>query len=586
MRRRLCCLRRLTVVCFGAMRDYLPRAPTAGPGRDRGPRGPTVGDVAEALGRAPRLLPSPWSTASRRDIDELVTDGCEVTLMPPFAGGRPEGATWPRPRTTRKTTAESTTEPAKSSQPRPNGTLKSFNPRTGEVIAEIQPTHPEEVAEIVDHARKVAPEWAAIAPEGRAHILSEVRYRIYELTDEIVETVSAENGKPRAEALAHDVVPTADDARLLRAHRRRRLLRPRSRARSWAARSASASRIEWRPYGVVGCITPWNYPFTNTFLSFTRPCSPATPWSSSHRRSPRVRRAVRKVLEPLPPGVATVIQGGGDVGAALVDAPCDKISFIGSPPTGRKICEAAAKHLTPVVMELGGKDAAIVLDDADLDVATSGVLWGAFLNAGQTCCSIERAYVVDNVADEFKDQLAAKLAKLVRQADGELGAHHLRASARHRVDARSTTRSRRARRFSRGAPTTGRANKNGSCWYAPTVLTDVTDEMDVVKEETFGPDRHDRSGPRRGGGGAPRERGGVNLTASVWSGSRSQAPIACAQKLKAGTVTINSHGDALGAALGTLGRRRRVGFGRLNGELGLARVQRPRARRAQPRCRR
>ncbi|MFN2593397.1 MAG: aldehyde dehydrogenase family protein, partial [Actinomycetota bacterium] len=324
--------------------------------------------------------------------------------------------------------AETARTPSRSrSKAKSPTTLKSFDPRHGTVLDEIRTVSPGEVADIVAQARKVQPEWAAIPPAGRARMLSQVRHRIYELKDEIVRTVAAECGKPEFEALGHDVLPPLlalttyeqTAARFLKPRRVSGISKPRLAKMMLSAQS----RVEYRPFGVVGCITPWNYPITNCFLAFL----PALVAGNAvvikpSEVTPACGELIRAILDPLPSGVASVIQGGGDVGAALVDAPCDKISFVGSPPTGRKICEAAAKHLTPVVMELGGKDAAIVCEDADIDNASSGILWGSFFNAGQTCCSIERTYVVDSIADRFEDELIGKLGK-VRYAtdDAEIG---------------------------------------------------------------------------------------------------------------------------------------------------------------------
>jgi acyl-CoA reductase-like NAD-dependent aldehyde dehydrogenase len=281
--------------------------------------------------------------------------------------------------------------------------------------------------------------------------------------------------------------------------------------------------------------------------------------------TPACGELIRELLEPLPSGVASVIQGGGDVGAALVDAPCDKISFIGSPVTGRKICEAAAKHLTPVVMELGGKDAALVCSDADIDTASSGVLWGSFFNAGQTCCSIERAYVVDSVADRFQEQLLEKLKK-VEQGDqvGSLTfARQLDIVSRQVDDATKS-----GARVLAGGPDVGVKNANGTLWYAPTVLDHVTDDMAVLKEETFGPVlsitrvRDEDEAIRR----ANEE--GVNLTASVWTKSKARGD-AIASELRAGSVTVNLHGETAAVPWSPWGGVGESGFGRLNGPLGL-----------------
>ncbi len=452
-----------------------------------------------------------------------------------------------------------------SSDPSGAETLKSFDPRTGEVRAELPVTPPSEVPLVVERARKMAPEWAAIDPRGRARMMREVRHRVYDRIDDIVETVSGECGKPRAEALAHDVLPVV--MMLIYFEKiAEKALRPQTVGRIMGPLSGVKSRIEWRPFGVVGAITPWNYPMTNSFLAF----APAlfagnTVVIKPSEVTPACGEILRDLLEPLPPSVATVIQGGGELGAALVDAPCDKISFIGSPVTGRKICAAAAKHLTPVVMELGGKDAALVLSDADLDRTAAGIAWGAFFNAGQTCCSIERAYVVDEVADRFEEKLLDKVRQ-VRQGE-EVGSVTFKRQfdivERHVDDALA-----KGARLLAGGRDAGIKNENGSLWFAPTVLGDVSEDMDVLKEETFGPVlsitrvRDDEDAVRRA------NEDGVNLTASVWTkdGKKAQR---IGRRLRAGTVTMNLHGETAAAPWGPWGGVGESGFGRLNGELGI-----------------
>ncbi|MDQ3914709.1 MAG: aldehyde dehydrogenase family protein [Actinomycetota bacterium] len=451
----------------------------------------------------------------------------------------------------------------RSSKTRP---LKSFNPRTGEVMREIEQTPVAEVAEAVARARKVAPEWAAIPPQGRVRILREVRYRIAKRIDDIVAAVSAECGKPTTEALAHDTTPLPIMLSYLE-HIAPRTLRPDHPGRFLGPLTGTAGRVDWRPFGVVGAITPWNYPMLNSFAAF----APALFAGNAvvvkpSEVTPQCGEILRDLLEPLPPGVATVIQGGREVGAALVDAPCDKVSFIGSPATGRKICEAAAKHLTPVVMELGGKDAAIVCSDADVEKASSGLVWSAFFNAGQTCASVERVYVVDAVADEFKSRFLEKLSRVrVGPGDGDVGpltfAPQLDVVRRHVDDA-----------VEKGATVLagGEAppNDGGSLWYPPTVLENVNEDMDVVRHETFGPVvtitrvRDENEAVRRANEEA------VNLTASIWSRSKARAE-SLAASLKAGTITANFHGETLAYPWSPWGGTGESGFGRLSGRYGI-----------------
>jgi succinate-semialdehyde dehydrogenase/glutarate-semialdehyde dehydrogenase len=446
------------------------------------------------------------------------------------------------------------------------GKLKSFNPCTGETLAEIRANTAGEVADIVTAARKVAPEWAGIPPQGRARILKEVRHSIYDHMDAIVETVSAECGKPRTEALTHDVLPTVltllyyerTAARQLRSERVGGIVGP---------ALGVAARVDWRPFGVVGCITPWNYPFFLAFMAI----APAlfagnTVVLKPSEVTPQVGERIREVLEPLPAGVVTVIQGGARVGGALVDAPCDKICFVGSPATGRKIAQTAAKHLTPVVMELGGQDAAIVCEDADLDVSTSGVLWSAFFNAGQTCSSIERVYVTESNATEFREQLLAKVVRL-RQGHGDVDVGsltfkpQLETVQRHVSDA-----------VAKGATVLaggdGTKSGDGTLFYPPTVIEGVNDDMDVMKEETFGPVlpiitvQDEAEAVRRA------NEDGFNLTASVWTSSKKKGE-SIAARLRAGTVTINGHGETGGAPWTPWGGVGESGYGRLQGTAGL-----------------
>ena len=459
-----------------------------------------------------------------------------------------------------------------SSQKAPE-TLTSFNPATGETLGEVPATSPAEIAGIVANARKVQPEWAAIPAAGRAHILRRVRYEIYEHLDDIVESVSTECGKPKTEALAHDVMP-AILTLLYYERNAARAVRPEKPARTLrfpavlGPLTGVGSTVELRPFGVVGCISPWNYPFFLSVMGF----APAlfagnTVVIKPSEITPSVGERLREVLEPLPAGVATVVQGAGEVGAALVDAPCDKISFIGSPGTGRRIAEAASKHLTPVVMELGGQDAAIVCSDADLDVASSGVLWGSFLNDGQTCAAIERAYVVDSVADDFERRLVGKFNQLMKDSPEDIGAltvaRQFETVKGHVDDA-----------VEHGATVlaSGRGNNeatgNGALLYPATIIEGRSEEMRIFKEETFGPllpvvrVRDEDEAVRRA------NDDGYNLTASVWTRDRRKAS-SIASRIKAGTVAINAHAETAAAPWTPWGGVGESGYGRLNGVQGL-----------------
>lgn len=446
--------------------------------------------------------------------------------------------------------------------------LKSIDPRTGEVLTEIAATPVEEVPLVVERARKMAPEWDAIGPEGRARMLKEVTHRIYERVDEVVEVVSAETGKSNQEVLLFEVFGSLNlvtymsrlAPRALRVEKVGRIMGP--------LVFGTRSRIEWRPYGVVGAITPWNYPLTNCLLAFTGAllagntvvCKPS-------EVAPASGELVADLFDALPPNVFNIIQGGGEIGAALVDAPCDKISFIGSPPTGRKIMEAAAKHLTPTVMELGGQDAAIVCEDADVEVASSGIAWGSFYNAGQTCCSIERVFVHESVADRFQDRLLEKVRR-IKLDEGEVRMGPLTFKRQQEiVDRQVRDAIEKGARVLAGGPDAAGKDDAGH-WYAPTVLTDVTEDMAVVREESFGPVvtitrvQDDDDAIRR------VNEDGVNLTASIWTTNGRRAN-EIFRRVNAGVLGANEHGALPAMGWAPWGGTGESGFGRLNGIYGI-----------------
>ena len=448
---------------------------------------------------------------------------------------------------------------------RESGTLTSVNPRTGETVARVEPSSAADVDEAVELARDAQPEWARLSPRARAAMLGEVRHRIHDKTDEIVATVAAETGKPEVEALAHEVLVSIAllqsieilAPKVLRTKQSRVISRPVLQQ----LLAMSTHKTEWRPFGVVGAITPWNYPITNCFLAFASALAAGnTVVVKPSEATPACGDLVRDLLTPLPPGVATVIQGGPSIGAALVDAPCDKISFIGSTATARTVCATAAKHLTPVVLELGGKDAAIVCRDADVDVASSGIVWGGFFNAGQTCCSIERVYVVESIADEVIEQLLKKLEIVGRSEVGPLSHMSQFRIVKQQIDDA----------VKKGARLWQRTQPSGtfSTWITPAILEEVDSTMSVFSDETFGPvitvsRVHDETeAVRRANEEAP------NLTASIWTQSSERAR-EIAGRVRAGNISINQHAESTASAHGSWGGMGESGFGRLTGEAGI-----------------
>jgi acyl-CoA reductase-like NAD-dependent aldehyde dehydrogenase len=263
-----------------------------------------------------------------------------------------------------------------------------------------------------------------------------------------------------------------------------------------------------------------------------------------------------------------VVTGGGQTGAQLVDAGVDKICFTGSVETGRKVMAAAAKTLTPVLLELGGKDPMIVLEDADLDRAASGAVWGAFSNAGQTCMAVERVYVHEQVYDDFVGKVLDRAGKLRQghhdSASVDLGSMTFPPQVdkveRHLADA-----------VAKGARvlTGGQRQRDlGGLFFEPTVVVDVDHDMELMRDETFGPVlpimkvRDQDEAVRL----ANDSRYGLN--SSVWTGSKTRAR-EVADQLEAGNVCVNDCLVSYAVPSLPFGGVKESGIGRAHGDVGL-----------------
>src|SRR5437867_8927350 len=229
-------------------------------------------------------------------------------------------------------------------------------------------------------------------------------------SDEIAQLISRETGKPVAEALAMEIVPTLDAMHYF-AHAAENLLRPQKIDIGQYGLMGRSSRILFKPLGVVGIISPWNFPLATPAQEVVMALMAGNAVVlKPSELTPLIALKLGDIFSRagLPAGLLEIVTGDGSTGAALIDARVDKVMFTGSVATGKRVAEAAAKHLTPVVLELGGKDAMVVLEDADIEMAARGAVWGAFANSGQACASVERCYVQESIAPEFISRVVAE----------------------------------------------------------------------------------------------------------------------------------------------------------------------------------
>jgi acyl-CoA reductase-like NAD-dependent aldehyde dehydrogenase len=363
------------------------------------------------------------------------------------------------------------------------------NPATGQVIATVPDLGPEDVKQIVAKARAAQPGWEALGFAGRARVMRRAQKWLLDNAERVMETIVSETGKTYEDAQLAEISYGASafgfwakNAESYLADEKVKSSSPLVIGRKLISRYA--------PMGVIGVIGPWNYPLTNSFgdsipalmagnAVVLKP-SEITPLTSM-----LMAEALREC--GLPEHVFQVATGRGETGSALVDE-VDMIMFTGSTRTGKKVMERAAQTLTPVSLELGGKDPMIVLSDADIERAANAAAYYSMQNGGQTCISVERVYVEAPVYDEFVAKVSEKVRAL-RQGDPSGGPGSVDVGAvtfppqydivdRHVQDA-----------LAKGARavTGGHGRREHGMFYEPTVLVDVDHTMEAMTEETFGP---------------------------------------------------------------------------------------------------
>jgi succinate-semialdehyde dehydrogenase/glutarate-semialdehyde dehydrogenase len=449
------------------------------------------------------------------------------------------------------------------------------NPATQEIIGTLPCMTASQIAVAVAEAARAQKRWAAVTVRDRLRILKRFGRILCDQKDTVAEVISREAGKPEAEALSTEILVVLDTVKYLSDYAPQFLL-PERVPHGNPVMKLKRGTLLREPYGVVGIISPWNYPFSvpsvQTLAALAmgnavvlKP-SEFTPYSSLELR----RLLVEAGLDG---DLLQVITGDGAAGAALLNSGIHKIVFTGSVATGKRVAQAAAGRLLPVVLELGGKDPMIVLEDADLDVASSAAVWGAFMNAGQTCLSVERCYVHESIYEKFLEKCVAKTEKLrIGYSGAQPGAavpHDVGPMIHQRqlqtVDGHVKDAIGRGARLLAGGT---RLPELGPNFFAPTILADVDHSMTIMREETFGPALPVRSFKTEDEAVALANDSEFGLAASIFTGNRSRGE-ALARRIDAGTVMVNDVIACFGISEAPHGGVKASGIGRTHGRFGL-----------------
>jgi succinate-semialdehyde dehydrogenase/glutarate-semialdehyde dehydrogenase len=450
--------------------------------------------------------------------------------------------------------------------------LTARDPATGAVLGTVSATAPDRVEEVVEAVAKVQPLWALLRVKDRTRYMGRMAQAVIDDFDELQDALAREQGRPRAEIAALELLAAIDALKWI-AEDGAEVLGGRRVGINRSLTIAKRARIAFEPYGVVGVIGAGSAPFAQPLgqIAGALLAGNGVVFKPAARASLAGERIARVLARAgLPEGLVRIVNGDADVGVSLAQSPVNKVLFTGSPAVGRVVARACVSREKEVTVELGGKDAMLVLADAHLRRAIGGALWAGCAGAGQARGSVERVYVAHEVYERFLAGLVsgARALTVGDPADSRVQVGPL-ASARRaeHVSALVDEAVTQGARLHCGGPVSPAGCDAGS-FYAPAVITDATPAMRVLREPIDGPvlvvvpvDSIDEAI-------AAANRGDYCLSASVWTADRYQG-IRIAHELHAGMVWLNDHLPGPTVSRGPWGAAAGGGLGRTLGQAGL-----------------
>lgn len=450
-------------------------------------------------------------------------------------------------------------------------TIESVNPANKEVLGEFPVMSESQVKEVVDGAWKAFEDWQILDFGQRARYILKLRKIIAAQSEELAKLISQEVGKPLSEAYASELSGTLDTCVWL-ADNAERLLKDQMISLNSPILSTKQSVVAFEPLGVIGVISPWNYPFSIPMMTILMSIMVGnTVVLKPSEKSTLVGIKIGDLFKEagFPEGVVQVVTGDRVTGKYLSESKLSRLIFTGSVEGGRKVMQQAANKIVPVTLELGGKDAAVVLPSAPVKWTARGIAWGAFTNAGQACASIERLYILKSKnSEKFLDELVkfTKELKVGPAVDPNVDIGPV--IDQEQLDKIKTLVDDAVENGATVLTGGGITEEHGGFFFEPTILTNVNNSMRIMREETFGPVLPVMIVETEDEVVDLVNDSDFGLTASIWGKNLKRAED-IARDLEVGTVYINDCLFSHASPQLPWGGIKQSGFGRSHSHFGL-----------------